>query len=90
VDSDAKLYTALGRQPGIALDHAVLNLDSAAHGVDYAADFDQRSVAPVRFTTRPYGIEARLKDTISDPRKSRPRSATKLVYGPKASTPIRW
>ena len=32
-------------QARVALDHAVLNFDRAAHGVDHAAELDQRSVA---------------------------------------------
>ena len=31
--------------PGIALDHAVLHLDGAAHGVDHATKFDKRAIA---------------------------------------------
>ena len=33
--------------PGVALDHGVLNLDGAAHGVDDAAELDQGAVAAV-------------------------------------------
>src|SRR5208337_1528808 len=32
MNADAKLDAALGRQTGVALDHAALNLDGAAHG----------------------------------------------------------
>ena len=35
----------LGRQAGVALDHAVLHLDGAAHGVDHAAELDEVAVA---------------------------------------------
>ena len=45
MDADAELDTPLGRQPGVALDHAVLHLDGAAHGVDHAAKLDERAVA---------------------------------------------
>ena len=45
MDADAELDAALGRQPGVALDHAVLNFDRAAHGVDHAVELDQRAVA---------------------------------------------
>ena len=45
MDADAKLDAALGRQAGIALDHAVLHLDGAAHRVDHAAELDESSVA---------------------------------------------
>ena len=45
MDADTELDAPLGRQPGIALDHAVLHLDGAAHGVDHAAKFDKRAIA---------------------------------------------
>ncbi len=34
-----------GRHAGVALDHAVLHFDGAAHRVDHAAELDQRAVA---------------------------------------------
>jgi hypothetical protein len=40
VDADPELDAALGRQASVALDHAVLHLDRAAHGVDHAAELD--------------------------------------------------
>ena len=42
MNADAKLDASLGRQPGIAFDHAVLHFDRAAHGVDHAAELDDR------------------------------------------------
>jgi len=45
MDADAELDAALGRQPGVALNHAVLHLDCAAHGVDHAAELDEDAVA---------------------------------------------
>jgi hypothetical protein len=45
MDADAELDPALGRKAGVALDHAVLHLDGAAHGVDHAAEFDEDAVA---------------------------------------------
>src|SRR6476659_3216156 len=45
MDADPKFDTALGRQPGITLNHAALNLDGAAHGIDHATKLDERSVA---------------------------------------------
>ena len=35
----------LGRQARVALDHAVLHFDRAAHGVDHAAELDDAAVA---------------------------------------------
>ena len=45
MDADAELDAAVLRHAGIALDHAVLHLDGAAHGIDHAAELDQRSIA---------------------------------------------
>ena len=45
MDADAELDAALGRKAGVALDHAVLYLDGAAHSVDNAAELNETSVA---------------------------------------------
>ena len=45
MDADAEFDAALGRQASVALDHAVLYLDGAAHGVDHATKFDKRAIA---------------------------------------------
>ena len=45
MNADPEFYAALRRQAGVALDHAVLHLDRAAHGVDHAAEFDEAAVA---------------------------------------------
>ena len=44
MNADAELDAALGRHAGISLDHAVLHLDGAAHGVDHAAKLDDDAV----------------------------------------------
>ena len=44
VDADAELNAPLGRQAGVALEHAVLHLDGATHGVDHTAKLDQAAV----------------------------------------------
>ena len=45
MDADAELDAALGRKAGVALDHAVLHLDGAAHGVDHTAELNKTPVA---------------------------------------------
>ena len=45
MDADAELDAALRRDAGVALHHAVLNLDGAAHGVDDAAELNEAPVA---------------------------------------------
>ena len=52
MDADAKLDAPLRRQAGVALDHAVLHFDGAAHRVDHAAELDE-APSPVRLTMRP-------------------------------------
>ena len=44
MNPDAKLDKPLGRKAGVALDHAALHLKRAAHGVDDAAELDDRAV----------------------------------------------
>ena len=45
MDADANLDTALGRQASVALDHAVLHFDGAAHGIHHAAKLDENAIA---------------------------------------------
>ena len=45
MNADAELNTALRRQASVALDHAGLHFDGAAHGVDDAAELDKVAVA---------------------------------------------
>jgi hypothetical protein len=45
MDADAEFDGSLGRQAGVAHDHAVLDLDCAPHLVDHTAKFDEEPVA---------------------------------------------
>ena len=45
MNADAELDAPVGGQADVALDHRVLHLDGAAHGIDHAAELDQRPVA---------------------------------------------
>jgi hypothetical protein len=45
MNADAKLDATFRRQSGVALDHAALHLEGAAHGVDHAAELDDDSIA---------------------------------------------
>jgi hypothetical protein len=42
--ADTELDAALGRQPGVAFDEAVLDFDGSTHGVYYAAKLDEAAV----------------------------------------------
>ena len=45
MDADPKLNAALGWQASVALDHAVLHLDGASYGIDYAAELNDAPIA---------------------------------------------
>jgi hypothetical protein len=45
MNADAELDPAFRRQPGVALDQAVLHFDGATHGIDTAAKFNETAVA---------------------------------------------
>ena len=45
MNADAELDAPFWRRAGVALDHAVLHFDRAAHRVDYAAKLDENAVA---------------------------------------------
>ena len=44
MDADPELDAAVLRHAGIALDHTILNLNGAAHGIHHAAELNQRPV----------------------------------------------
>jgi hypothetical protein len=45
MDANAKLDAALGRHASIALDHALLHFDGAAHCVHNATELDNSPIA---------------------------------------------
>src|SRR5262249_52904910 len=45
MDADADFDVALRRQAGVALDHAVLDLDGAANRIDDASELDENAIA---------------------------------------------
>jgi hypothetical protein len=45
MDADAELDAALRRKPGVALNHAVLHFNGAAHGLNDATKLDEDAVA---------------------------------------------
>jgi hypothetical protein len=56
VAADSELDPSLSWHARVALDHRVLDLDSAADCIDNAAKFDQRSVtSPLHHPTIMYG-----------------------------------
>ena len=77
MDADAKLDAALGRKTGVALDHAVLHLDGAAHGVDHAAELNEASVAGALDDAPVVHGDGRV-DQIA-PKRPQPRQCAILV-----------
>jgi hypothetical protein len=45
MDANAKLDAALGWKTGVALAHAVLQLDGAAHSIDGAPELDENAIS---------------------------------------------
>jgi hypothetical protein len=91
MDADAKLGTALGRQASVALDHAVLHFDGAAHGIHHAAKLDEDAIArPLNdpaVMQSDGGVEQiaaeRSRASVA-PRRQRP-----ATVGPKRAIPTR-
>ena len=77
MNADAELDASLGRQAGVALDHAVLHLDGAAHGVDHAAELDEHAVAGALHHAPVMHGDGRI-DQIA-PKRPEPRQRAILV-----------
>ena len=63
-------------QAGIALDHLGLHLDGAAHGVDNAAELDQRTVARAFYDAPVVHIDGRVHEIAAQ----RPESGQGAVF----------
>jgi hypothetical protein len=82
MDADAVFDASLGRQAGVALDHAVLHFDRATHRVDHAAKLDDDPVASPFDDARPWraaivGSMRSLRSALSRARV--PSSSADLV-----------
>ena len=77
MNADAKFDAALGRKAGIALDHAVLHLDGAAHGVDDAAKLDDGSIAGALDHASVMHGDGRIDQIAAE--RPKPRQGTILV-----------
>ena len=78
MNADAEFNAAVLRHAGVALDHAVLHLDRASHGVDDAAEFDELP-SPVRLTMRRGG---RIVGSIRSLRRPRSRASVRSSSAP--------
>ena len=85
MDADAELDAALGRKAGVALDHTVLHLDGAAHGVDYAAELNDGSIAGALDHAAIVDGDYRVNQIA--PKRSQPRQYPILVGASKPAVP---
>ena len=60
-----------GDSPAFALGHAVLHFDRAAHGVDHAAELDDRAVAGALDDAAVVGGDGRVEQVAAKPSKAR-------------------
>ena len=79
MDADAKFDAPVGRDTGVALDHALLHFDGAVHGVDDAAKLD-KAPSPVRLTTRPWCTA--MVGSIRSLRSARSRASVRSSSAP--------
>jgi hypothetical protein len=68
MNADAELDSALGRQAGIALDHAVLHFDRATHSVDHGAELDEAAVAGTLNDAPVMGVDGGTDQIATQPR----------------------
>ena len=82
MDADAEFDATVVRHAGVALDHGVLNLDRAAHGVDDAAEFDQRAVAGALHHAAIVHRDGRVDEVAAQ--RAEPRQGAVLVRAGRA------
>jgi len=74
VDAYAKVYSSLGRQSGVAFNHAVLHFDSTAYGIDHAPKLDNNSVTSALHHTSVMDGDCRVNQIAAESPKPRQRS----------------
>ena len=74
MNADAKLDATFGRQPSVALDHAGLHLKRAAHGVDHAAELDDRAVSGALDDVAVMGGDRRVDEVAAETAKTHERA----------------
>ena len=85
MDADAELNAALGLKAGVALQHAVLHFDHAAHGVDPAAKLNDSSVASALHHAPTVNCDYRVDQIAAE--RSQPRQYAILVRAGKSAVP---
>ena len=80
MDADAELDATLGRKTSVALDHAVLHLDGAAHGIHDASELYEDSVTrPLHYATV---MQRRWSGSIRSLRSARSRASVRSSSEP--------
>jgi len=66
-DADPEFDAAFRRHASVALDEAVLHLDSAAHVVDHAAELDEAAVAGALDDAPVVGVDGGIDQIAAQP-----------------------
>jgi hypothetical protein len=77
VNSDPKIYSALGGHAGVAFDHRVLNFYRAAHGVDDATKLDESAVAGALDDAAVMHVDGRIDQVAA--KRPQPRQCPILI-----------
>ena len=89
MDADAKLDPLVRRQAGVALDHAVLHFDRAAHRVDDAAEFDDAAIAGAFDDAAVMGGDGGVDEIAAQPPEARKRAILVRSREPAIADDIR-
>ena len=91
MNADPEYDAAIGRQAGVALDHAVLHLDRATHRVDDAAKLDKDPVAGALDHTAVMGGDGGIDQVAAQPpqraRACDPRPLPRVGYSRRHRQP---
>ena len=89
MDADAKFDATLRRQARIALDHAVLHFDRAAHRVDHAAELDDAAVAGALDDAPMMGVDGGIDQIAAQAPQPRQRAILVRAGEPAVADNIR-
>src|SRR6185503_5903992 len=85
VNANAEFYPAFRRHTRIALDHCILHLDSAAHGIHYAAELDDGSIAGALDYPTPMDCDGWIDQIAAQ--RPQPRQSAILIRTGKPAEP---
>jgi hypothetical protein len=79
MNPDPELNPSFRREASIALDHPVLDLDGAAHGIDHAAKLNDAPIAGALHHAPAMDGDGRIDQITAE--RSQPRQAQRLCAG---------